>query len=223
VFRTAWCARCKVLVTARLSEDDGAPHDETEMPLRSRTILCFARVAIGAFSRRERRGGWRSRAVAIQRDDFADGWQALQQDKFAEAESAFRSVLDRDPDNADASLYLGIALAEQGRHGEALAPLRDAAAARPLDAEVHLRLGVSLEALGESFLAMSSLREALTLRPGLRAADALLEELVRSARFAAEETSPARARSPRRAARRRSHRYTHKTMPGLSRELRAGA
>ena len=154
---------------------------------------------------------------------FTAGWEFLQAGRFADAECAFRVVLETRPDDPVAALYLGIALAEQGRHGEAIAPLRDAAAARPLDAEVHLRLGVSLEALGESFLAMSSLREALTLRPALRAAEALLEELVRSARLAAEETSPARARSPRSAAGRRSHRYTHRTTPALSRELRAGA
>ena len=154
---------------------------------------------------------------------FAAGWGWLQQDDFAQAENMFRIVLDGRPDDPVASLYLGIALAEQGRHAEAIAPLRDAAEARPLDAEVHLRLGVSLKAIGESFLAMSSLREALTLRPGLRAADVLLKELVRGAARAARETSTARARFPRPAARRRSHRYTHKTTPESSLELRVGA
>jgi hypothetical protein len=153
---------------------------------------------------------------------FAEGWECLQDERFAEAECAFRTVLEL-RDDPVATLYLGIALAEQGRHAEALAPLRAAAAARPLDAEVHLRLGRSLEALGESFLAMSSLREALTLRPGLRAAEVMLEELVRGAARAARETSTARARSRRPDARRRSHRYTHRTMPEWSRELRAGA
>jgi Flp pilus assembly protein TadD len=154
---------------------------------------------------------------------FAAGWEFLQEERFGEAEGAFRIVLEERPEDSVASLYLGIALAGQGRHTEALAPLRYAAAARPLDAEVHLRLGASLKALGENFLAMSSLREALTLRPGLREAQVVLEELVRDAARAARETSTARAQSPRPGARRRSHRYTHRTTPGLSRELRAGA
>ena len=193
------------------------------MPLRSRTLLRLARMAMTAFSRRRGRGGWRTRTVAVQRDDFADGWRHLQQEEFAEAERAFRLVLASRPEEADASLYLGIALAGQGRHAEAIAPLRDAAEARPLDAEVHLRLGISLRETGESFLAMSSLREALRLRPGVRAVEAALEELVSAAALSAGRTAPVRARSLRRAARRRSHRYTRRTTPASSRELRAGA
>ena len=154
---------------------------------------------------------------------FTAGWEFLQEQRFAAAERAFRSVLEDRPEDAVAPFYLGIALAELGRHSEAVVRLRDAATARPLDAEVHLRLGMSLEKLGERFLAMRSLREALTLRPGLRAAEAMLEELVIDAARAAQETSTARARSPRPAARRRSSRYTHRTTLGLSRELRAGA
>lgn len=211
-------------MAARLSEEDEKPHDdETEMPLGSRTLRRFARVAIAAFSHRNRVGLARLRTVAIQTDDFADGWRHLQQEEFAEAERAFRLVLASRPEEADASLYLGIALAEQGRHAEAIAPLRDAAEARALDAEVHLRLGISLRETGEGFLAMSSLRESLRLRPGVRAAEAALEELVSAAALSAGRTAPVRARSLRPAARRRSHRYTRRTTPASSQELRAGA
>jgi Flp pilus assembly protein TadD len=154
---------------------------------------------------------------------FADGWQCLQQEEFAEAERAFRTVLETRPDDADASLYLGIALAGQGRHAEAIAPLRDAAEARPLDAEAHARLGMSLGETGERFLAMSSLREALRLRPGLRAVEVALERLVSAAALVAGQTAPARARFRRPGARRRSRQYTRRTMPVSSRELRVGA
>lgn len=154
---------------------------------------------------------------------FAHGWQSLQQEEFAEAECAFRSVLHARPDDADASLYLGIALAGQGRHAEAIAPLHAAAEARPLDAEVHWRLGISLRETGELFLAMTSLREALELRPGLYEVEAALQELVSAAARSATRTSPVRARSRRRVAGRRSHRYTRRTMPVSSRELRVGA
>jgi Tfp pilus assembly protein PilF len=154
---------------------------------------------------------------------FAEGWQYLQREDFVEAEGAFRLVLGRRPEDADASLYLGIALAGQGRHAEAITPFRDAAAARPLDAEVHTRLGISLSETGEIFSAMSSLREALRLRPGLRAAETTLDELVSAAALSAGRTAPVRVRSPRRGGRRRSHRYTRRTMPASSRELRVGA
>lgn len=154
---------------------------------------------------------------------FAQGWRSLQHEEFAEAERAFRTVLHVRPDDADASLYLGIALAGQGRHAEAIAPLRAAGEARPLDAEVHWRLGLSLRETGELFAAMSSLREALQLRPGLYEVEAALEELVSAAARSATRTSPVRARSLRRVARRRSHRYTRRTTPVSSRELRVGA
>lgn len=154
---------------------------------------------------------------------FADGWQHLQQEDFAEAERAFRVVLEGRPDDADASLYLGMALAGQGRHREAIEPLREAAAARPLDAEAHFRLGISLRETGEIFLAMRSLGEALRLRPGLRQVETALDELVSVAARSAARTSPARARSLRRGARRRSHRYTRRMTPASLRELRVGA
>lgn len=153
---------------------------------------------------------------------FAEGWAHLQREQFAEAERSFHLVLAHRPEEADASLYLGMALAGQGRHAEAIAPLRDAAAARPLDAEIHARLGISLRETGQPFLAMTSLREALRLRPGVRGVEAALDDTV-SAACSGSRTSLVRARSPRRGARRRSHRYTRRTMPASSRELRVGA
>ena len=166
----------------------------------------------------------RLRSHALSADvAFGEGWESLQREEFAEAERAFRLVLDARPEAADALLYLGIALAGQGRHAEAITPLRAAAEARPLDAEVHWRLGISLRETGELFLAMSSMREALQLRPGLYEVEAALDALVSAAARSATRTSPARARSPRRGARRRSHRYTRRTMPASSQEVRVGA
>lgn len=214
----------KACITARLSEEDERPHHcETEMPLTSNTVLRLARAALVRFSRLDKRVAKQSRSAAPPRDAFAEGWGHLQQEEFVDAERAFRVVLDSQPDDADASLYLGMALAGQGRHGEATGPLRDAAAARPLDAEVHARLGISLRETGELFLAMSSLREALRLRPGLYAVEAALDQLVSAAARSAARTSPVRGRSLRQGARRRSPRYTRRTMPASSRELRVGA
>lgn len=211
-------------VTERLSEEDEAPHHcETEMPLAFDPLLHFARAAVARLSRPGERGLRRTRELERQRDDFADGWRHLQYERFLEAEHAFRAVLHTRPGDADASLYLGMALAGQGRHAEAITPLRDAASARPLDAEIHARLGISLREIGELFPAMSALREALRLRPGLYNVEAALDELVSAAARSAARTSPVRVRSPRRGARRRSHRYTRRTMPASSRELRVGA
>lgn len=166
---------------------------------------------------------WPSNADEHLDDAFSRAWHLLQDERFAEAERAFRAVMAERPDDAAASLYLGIAIAGQGRYEESIAPLREAVAARPLDAEGHVRLGISLGKVGHHFAAAASLREALALRPGLRAAEVALEELVSVAALSATRTTPVRARSPRRGARRRSHRYTRKTMPASSRELRVGA
>ena len=200
------------------SEHSGSP---THSPMHLRSFLSVAFAVMRP---------WKARVTSDSRRStpspeamFAQGWESLQGEEFAAAEEAFRAVLDAQSEDADASLYLGMALAGQGRHGEAIAPLRTAVAARPLDAEAHWRLGVSLRETGELFPAMSALREALQLRPGLYEVEAALDELVSAAARSASRTSPVRVRSPRRGARRRSHRYTHRTTPASSRELRVGA
>jgi tetratricopeptide (TPR) repeat protein len=208
----------------RLSEEElnTAPL-RNEMRTTSTRLMRFMAAAVARLSKGSDASAPHGRALASPRDDFARGWRYLQLEEFLDAERAFRAVLNERPDDGDASLYLGMALAGQGRHAEALAPLRTAAEARPLDAEVHWRLGISLRETGELFLAMSAMREALTLRPGLYDVEAALDDLVSVAARSASRTSPVRARSLRRGARRRSHRYTRRTMPASSRELRVGA
>jgi tetratricopeptide (TPR) repeat protein len=155
---------------------------------------------------------------------FADGWEHLQSDAYLDAERAFRVVLAHRPADADAQLYLGLALAGQGRHAEAIGPLRAAATARPLDAEAQARLGMSLAEIGEIFLAITALRDALRLRPGLRVAEQALQHLLPAATAPEEErTAPAHPRFPRPGARRRGHRYIRRTTPASSLELQAGA
>lgn len=155
---------------------------------------------------------------------FASGWECLQREAFIDAEQAFRQVLVIRPADIDATLYRGLALAGQERHAEAIPLLRAAVASRPLDADARMWLGISLAKEGEVFLAVTALREALTLRPGSRVAEQALAELI-SVPAAPDEaqTAPAHARSLRQGARRRAHRYTRRTMPGSSLELRAGA
>lgn len=155
---------------------------------------------------------------------FASGYEYLQSEAFIEAERAFRLVLEHRPADADAQLYLGLALAGQGRHADAIEWLSTAAAARPLDAEAQARLGISLAEVGEVFLAATALRDALRLRPGLRVAERALESLIPSATALEEErTTLAHSRFQRAGGRRRAHRYTRRTTPGSSLELQAGA
>ena len=155
---------------------------------------------------------------------FAIGWEHLQSEAFIDAERALRFVLEHRPTDADAQLYLGLALAGQGRHADAIEWLRSAAAARPLDAEAQARLGISLAEVGEVFLAATALRDALRLRPALRVAEQALERLLPAATALEEErTTLAHSRFPRAGARRRAHRYTRRTTPGSSLELQAGA
>ncbi len=155
---------------------------------------------------------------------FERGWEHLQHEEFVAAERAFRAVLDVRPDDAVATLYLGRALAQQRRHAEAVERLRVATLARPLDADAHAWLGMALAEIGEIFLAATALREALRLRPGLRSADQTLEQLLGAPNALEEErTVPGHARFPRPAGRRRANRYTRRTTPGSSLELRAGA
>jgi Flp pilus assembly protein TadD len=189
----------------------------------STRLMRFIEGAVARLSRGSAADPLPAHVWACSRDEFAEGWRHLQLEEFLDAERSFRAVLGERPEDADASLYLGMALAGQGRHAEALAPLRAAAEARPLDAEAHWRLGISLRETGELFPAMSAMREALTLRPGLSAVEAALDALVSVAARSASRTSPVRARSLRRGARRRSGRYTRRTMPASSRELRVGA
>jgi tetratricopeptide (TPR) repeat protein len=171
---------------------------------------------------RARRGSFR--ALDDVDTAFAEGWEHLQSDAYLDAERAFRVVLGHRPVDADAQLYLGLALAGQGRHAEAIEPLRVAATARPLDAEAQARLGISLAEVGEIFLAITALRDALRLRPGLRVAEQVLERLLPGATALEEErTAPAHSRFPRSGARRRAHRYTRRTTPASSLELQAGA
>jgi tetratricopeptide (TPR) repeat protein len=155
---------------------------------------------------------------------FQRGWEHLQYEEFVAAERAFRSVLDARPDDADATLYLGRALAEQGRHAEAVERLRIATTVRPLDAEAQAWLGKSLAAMGEVFLAATALREALRLRPGLRVAEQMLEQLLGAPNALGEErTVPGHARFPQPVGRRRANRYIRRTTPESSLELQAGA
>ena len=94
------------------------------------------------------------------------GRHLLQQGSIAEAVAVLREVVDRDPDDADAHLLLGRALALVPEPASALAALRRAVALRPSSAEAHYTLGTALARFGQLDPARDAFARALELAPG---------------------------------------------------------
>jgi len=95
---------------------------------------------------------------------LSSGWQALERDQFADAESLARQALERTPADSEAAYLLGSALLFQERFHEALAPLSDAAKSlhRP---GVRHRLGYCYLAIGDLAAAEKALREEVRDHP----------------------------------------------------------
>lgn len=70
------------------------------------------------------------------------------------------------PDSAECKLFLGMALADAGRHAEAEKPLRSAVQKLPGFAEAWENLANVTGALGRPNEAIDCLRRALVLQPG---------------------------------------------------------
>jgi tetratricopeptide (TPR) repeat protein len=131
--------------------------------------------------RRGVRGGTTPRAVG----DYERGYERFTRGEYDASIDFFRTAIDRDPNDADAHFYLGLALAAQARHAEAVPLLRCAVGLRPLHTEAHYRLGVSLAAAGQHAAAATALREALRLDPAARPVRAALDEALRRSERAA--------------------------------------
>jgi tetratricopeptide (TPR) repeat protein len=87
------------------------------------------------------------------------------QGKLAEAEAAFRRVVQLLPDEPAAATGLGLLLGEKGDMAEALNWLRRACALAPTNAEMHNNLGRLARAGGVLEEALASFQTALTLAP----------------------------------------------------------
>lgn len=85
--------------------------------------------------------------------------------RLTEAERAYRTVLARDPANADALNLLGVLIAGQGQREAGLALLDRAAAAAPALATVHHNRATVLAALGRLAEAEQAYRRAIALKP----------------------------------------------------------
>jgi tetratricopeptide (TPR) repeat protein len=101
-----------------------------------------------------------------------DANTAIQQRRTPDAEAAARAVLQRDPENAFATMILARAELEQGRYAQAAGDYRRYAALVPNSADAHHWLAICLSRLGDADRALSEEGAALALDP--RHAEALV-------------------------------------------------
>jgi predicted O-linked N-acetylglucosamine transferase (SPINDLY family) len=92
-------------------------------------------------------------------------WMCHQRGDDAEAGTLLARSLEREPDNADAHLNLGVVLASLGRDAEAEASYRRGLARKPASVDGHNNLGVLLEHTGRYGEAEASYRRASKLAP----------------------------------------------------------
>lgn len=115
------------------------------------------------------------------------GLAAQQSGRLAEAEAAYRAVLDQEPDNADALHLLGLVEAQRGDLGSAVRLLKQATALRPDMALFHNNLGKALDESGDLPGATACFRKAVALAPNYVPALMNLASALRSVgRFEAE-------------------------------------
>ena len=101
--------------------------------------------------------------------------------------STCQTILEREPSNALALGWLGLAASNQGHDDEAIAFFRRALASEPARAGLHVQLALALHRQGKDDDAIAELERATSLRPNLAAAWLTLGELH------ARHDNPARA------------------------------
>ena len=94
------------------------------------------------------------------------GWQLHQAGQLEQAEALYRSVLDVEPKNADAHVYLGIVAFDQRRFEASVESYREALAIRHRFPVAWNNLGNSLRMLGRVEEAEECFAKALTQQPG---------------------------------------------------------
>jgi cytochrome c-type biogenesis protein CcmH/NrfG len=105
------------------------------------------------------------------RNRFAEGAEALTQDRPAEAETLFRDCVRLSPATSSLHRMLGRALAAQARYEEAARSMETAAYLEPKNADARLEHGLMLAHCGPEHEAAAAraLEKAVELNPELRA------------------------------------------------------
>lgn len=116
---------------------------------------------------------------------------AFAEGRYAEAERAYRKLLEREPRDASLHSSLGGALGALGRYDAALAEIDEAIRLAPIHPEPYHNRGVILERQGKRDDAIRQYREALRYRPGYEASRQALARLGVAPRTA-EPTTPER-------------------------------
>ncbi len=109
------------------------------------------------------------------------------QGRFEEAEQAYRSAYELEPDNSQVLYNLGTTLVQRGQPGEAQRLLQNAARLDPSSGEIRGSLGLATLALGQLADAELHLRAALGMQPDLVSAANSLAWILASA----DNASPA--------------------------------
>ncbi|MCC7367977.1 MAG: tetratricopeptide repeat protein [Chloroflexi bacterium] len=96
---------------------------------------------------------------------LTEGVQHHQASRLADAEAAYRQVLQLQPNQPDALHLLGVLAHQAGRHAVAVELIGQAIAGNRRVASYHGNLGVALQALGRVDEAATSLRKSVELDP----------------------------------------------------------
>ncbi|NGX96872.1 MAG: GNAT family N-acetyltransferase [Candidatus Afipia apatlaquensis] len=104
-----------------------------------------------------------------------------QRGQIAEAERAYRAILEAEPKHADAMYLLGVALLQQHKYEAAEQQLRQAIGLQPAVATLHYNRGIALQQLGRHQEALSSFDSALALKPDYSLALAQRNSILKTA------------------------------------------
>jgi protein O-GlcNAc transferase len=149
--------------------------------------------------------------------DLARGRQLLEQGAVSQAVTLLQEVVRKQPDNAEAHLLLGRALALVPEPAMSLAALRRAIQLRPASAEAHHTLGTALARFSDLEAARAEFERALALEPTFAAAHVSLALMLAER----GELQPAQAHVARAIAiqgRSRPAAYSHYLMAQILRE-----
>ena len=112
--------------------------------------------------------------LMAQRSPLDSAWDLLARGEREEAARVARRIIEANPRDAEARLFLGSILAEDGRAPEAIAQLREAVRLTPRSAEAHNALGEAFNGAGDAKSARGEFEQAVALDPAFAQAHANL-------------------------------------------------